>query len=78
MAKYWYNTNYHTTIGMNPFQALYGIPPPLHLLYFPHDSNVETVDMKLRDRESIIHFLRHQLTKAQQCMKSQNDKHISS
>ena len=27
-AEYWYNTTYHISTGMTPFQALYGILPP--------------------------------------------------
>ncbi|KAA0059567.1 Ty3/gypsy retrotransposon protein [Cucumis melo var. makuwa] len=29
-AEYWYNTTYHSSIGITPFQAVYGgLPPPL-------------------------------------------------
>lgn len=27
-AEYHYNTSYHSAIGMRPFQAVYGRPPP--------------------------------------------------
>lgn len=39
-AEWWYNTNFHTSLNMTPYQALYGQKPPLvgealfyHLLY---------------------------------------------
>lgn len=68
LAEFWYNTTYHTAIECTPFQALYGIPPPLHIPYFPKDSSVETIDGLLRDREAAIQLLKRSLSKAQQRM----------
>lgn len=28
LAKYWYNTNFHSSLNCTPFQALYGVWPP--------------------------------------------------
>lgn len=28
-AEWWYNTTFHTSLGMSPYQALHGIKPPL-------------------------------------------------
>ena len=52
LAEYWYNTTYHSSIKMTPFEALYGYAPPLHVPYFPGDSNVEAVDLALRHRRN--------------------------
>lgn len=27
LVEWWYNTNYHNTLGMTPYQALYGTAP---------------------------------------------------
>ena len=47
LAEYWYNTNYHSTLDITPFQALFGIPPPLLIPYIPGDSPIATVDQML-------------------------------
>lgn len=49
LAEFWYNTSYHATIKTTPFQALNGVPPPIHLPYFPGDAAVAEVDVQLCD-----------------------------
>ena len=47
LAEWWYNTSYHTTTRMNPFEAVYGQKPPLILSYLPSASKVQAVDLTL-------------------------------
>nr|GEV50698.1 ribosomal protein S7, chloroplastic [Tanacetum cinerariifolium] len=57
-AEWWYNTSFHSSIGMTPFEALYGFPPPLHIPYIPKDSGDKEVDELMRDREATMNVLK--------------------
>nr|XP_023914722.1 uncharacterized protein LOC112026271 [Quercus suber] len=35
LAEFWFNTNFHTSLKLTPFEALYGYPPPKVLDYVP-------------------------------------------
>ena len=64
LAKYWYNTNYHTILEMTHFQALYGIQPPLHIPYLSGDFLIAAVDPFLKEKEDMIKVLQFQLKRA--------------
>lgn len=55
---------------MSPFEALYGVCPPLHISYIPEDSYVVAVDINLRDREAATEILKHHLSRASIRMKN--------
>lgn len=41
-AEFWYNTSFHTSIGMTPFKAFYGCDPPMLTRYEVNvDDNVD-------------------------------------
>jgi hypothetical protein len=40
LPEWWYNTSYHTTTRMTPFEEVYGHKPPLVLSYLPGTSKV--------------------------------------
>ncbi|KAL0551121.1 hypothetical protein IC582_010203 [Cucumis melo] len=68
-AEYWYNTTYHGSIGISPFQAVYGrLPPPL-IQYGDMETPNSTLDQQLRDRETVLGTLKEQLQVAQERMK---------
>jgi hypothetical protein len=73
VAEFWYNTNYHSSIGCSPFEALYGRSPR----HFGVDSAsaVAVTDLKqwLQDRKFITRLIQQHLTHAQLRMKKQAD-----
>ena len=75
LAEWWYNSNYHSSLHVTPFEALYGYKPPIHLPYFPGLSLVNEVDLQLQAREEMLQLLKHHLARAQARMKAQADRH---
>jgi hypothetical protein len=73
LAKWWYNTSYHTTTRMTPFEAVYGQKPPSILSYLLGASKVQVVDLTLTAREAILCTLKDNLFMAQNHMKQQAD-----
>lgn len=59
---------------MTLFKALYDYAPPLHIPYFPYDSNLEDVGTFLRAKEATIQLLQDHLQKTQNRMKMLVDK----
>jgi len=76
LAEWWYNSNWHTSIGITPYEVVYGQPPSLHIPYVAGDSVVEAVDRSLKAREECIEMLKFHLNRAQQRMKLQADSHM--
>jgi hypothetical protein len=73
LAEWWYNTSYHITTRMTPFEAVYGHKPPSVLSYLPCASKVQAVDLTLTTREAIFRTLKENLVMAQNHMKQQAD-----
>ncbi|XP_026378796.1 uncharacterized protein LOC113273262 [Papaver somniferum] len=73
-SEWWYNTNYHTSLKMSPFQDLYGYLPP-HL-DFPSTAttSVTEVESCLKQRDVILDLLKEDLHKYQERMKFFADK----
>jgi hypothetical protein len=73
LAEWWYNTLYHTTTHMTPFEAVYGQKPPSVLSYLLGVSKVQTIDQTFTVREAIICTLKENLVMAHNHMKQQAD-----
>jgi hypothetical protein len=77
LDEWWYNTLYHTTTHMTPFEVVYGQNPPSVLSYFLGVSKVQVVDQMLTVREVILHTLKEKLVMSQNRMKQQVDQGFS-
>ena len=74
LAEWWYNTTYHSTIKMSPFEALYGYQPPM--LVVGHYQNIKNaaVEEFVKERKVLEGILRENLQKAQNRMKQFADR----
>ena len=45
LAEFWFNTNFHISTKLTPFEALFGYPPPRVLDYIPGTTKVDSVDV---------------------------------
>jgi hypothetical protein len=68
LAKWWYNTNFHSSTQLTPYEALYGFSPPTHVPYFPKNSMVESINDLLTRREEIIKQVKCTIRTAQHRM----------
>jgi hypothetical protein len=73
LVEWWYNTYYHTTTHMTPFEALYGQNPPSILSYMPMVLKVQEVEKNITFREDILHALKYNLFMAKNRMNKQAD-----
>ncbi|XP_075655198.1 uncharacterized protein LOC142625421 [Castanea sativa] len=70
-----FNPNFHTSLKLTPFEALYGFAPPTLQSYIPGTTCVEALDSLLSQREAFFITLKSHLATAQERMKFQADKH---
>ncbi|GAA0139024.1 hypothetical protein LIER_00655 [Lithospermum erythrorhizon] len=69
LAEFWYNTNYHSSLKMSPFEALYGYKPPF-LSKSPYLKEVNTeATTIIEQRRQITQLIKHNLHLAQERMK---------
>lgn len=73
-AEHWYNTAFHSTIGMSPFKALYGYDPKPVQAYISGSTTVQSVDEQLQSRDALLALLKRNLQVAQARMKQAYDK----
>jgi hypothetical protein len=69
LAEWWYNTSWHSSIKMNPFKALYGIEPPMHLPHIPCSTDVAALEDWFKGGEYMITRFKQSLKRARNRMK---------
>jgi hypothetical protein len=76
LAEWWYNTSYHTSLQITPFQALYGFPPPQIIETILPGHISEEAQGILQDRQKATQIIKENLTKAQNRIKKYADRKI--
>lgn len=74
LAEWWYNTSYHTSLLMTPFQALYGFSPPMVAEDIMPDVPDLRIQEQLKNRQVATQVIKDNLIKAQARIKHQADK----
>ncbi|MCI30862.1 Ty-3/Gypsy retrotransposon polyprotein, partial [Trifolium medium] len=64
LAEFWYNTSFHSAIGMTPFEALYGRKPPNMVHYSAGQHSIASVDELLTQKTQILKVLKENLIRA--------------
>ncbi|TYK27711.1 DNA gyrase subunit A [Cucumis melo var. makuwa] len=72
-AEYWYNTTYQSSIGIIPFQAVYGHSPPPLITYEEAETSNSTLDQHLKERDVALGALKEHLKMAKEKMKKYAD-----
>ncbi|GAA0164062.1 hypothetical protein LIER_39712 [Lithospermum erythrorhizon] len=74
LVEFWYNTNFHSSLKLTPFEALYGYKPPhLPATTYLKEVKIEAKDI-LEQRKQLTELIKDNLTLAQKRMKSFADK----
>lgn len=47
LAKWWYNTHFHSTIGLTTYEDVYNQPPPVYLPYLAGEERNAMVDWSM-------------------------------
>lgn len=74
MAEWWYNTNYHSSLGTTPYQVLYGHPPPNALVVNLGVETSPTIQECGKEQEGMTRLLKERQLEAQNRMKQNADK----
>ena len=74
-AEFWFNTTYHGSTRMTPFEAVYGRQPLKLGLVVQGEVRVEVVQQDLIERDEALRQLKSHLLRAHDRMRAQANKH---
>lgn len=74
LAEFWYNTNYHSSLGKTPFEVLYGHGPRHFGIEGIDSCAVPDLEDWLKDRKCMTALVQQHLLRTRQRMKHQADK----
>jgi transposase InsO family protein len=74
LCEFWYNTNWHSSLGKSPFEVLYGRQPRYFGITATDHIAPPDVQEWLKERSLVIASVRQHLLRMQQRMKHQADK----
>ncbi|KAJ0441334.1 putative nucleotidyltransferase, Ribonuclease H [Helianthus annuus] len=74
-AEFWYNTSYHTSSQMTPFEIVYGRKPPSLSRYLRGSTSNVNLEDQLLERDNVLTLLKVNLNEAQTRMKLTADRH---
>jgi len=77
LAKWWYNTPFHTPTKMTSFMALYGYHPPSIISSHRENSMVQAMEDHFNHQQHILQLLKENLTLLHNRMKQQGNQHHS-
>ena len=75
LTEWWYNSTYHTSAKMTPFQSLYGYQPPYWKELATNQTKVATVKDLLDESQKVVQIHKENLFLARNRMKQQVDQH---
>lgn len=64
LAEFWFNTNFHTSLKLSPFKALYGFALPTLQSYILGTTQVDALDFLLCQRDVVLVTLKAHLVVA--------------
>jgi hypothetical protein len=74
LAKFWYNTSFHSAVGHSPFEEIYDRAPRHFGLSTPTPTQSPGMDQWLQDRQVVNELIKWHLQRAAACMKFQTEK----